>query len=276
MWKAMRLQGAVVVAMLAVGVSPGIVAAQNSGDAAKGQKAVAEESATSPARTGEVVSDAKAPALTKESVDVLGARPSEDMKESDQPEKTSSIFEDLDVRQLLGETPRFVYLAKERPDPMVLPWVRKEIIFKELQAEGNRLVAALGTATDDGAFKAARSVFEKMKALDIPEYALLADSKLAEIQKLERQRNLILNPDADPNTIQPPAPDPVLEPWVVENTKGILHMPEGSMAVVGDDMLSEGEKLPLYPNHMVYRIEADTVVFRVDGKKDFPIKLVIR
>ncbi|MFH0792664.1 MAG: hypothetical protein V2A74_01385, partial [bacterium] len=132
-------------------------------------------------------------------------------------------------------------------------------------------------ASEEDAFKKARSIFEKIKALDVPEYALLANAKLAEIQKLERQQNLEKNQGTDPALVRPPPPEPVLEPWVAENTRGILHMPEGSRVIVGDDILSEGDVVGgPYRNHMVYRIDVNSVVFRVDKRKDFTVKLEIK
>ena len=54
-------------------------------------------------------------------------------KELEEPEKPATLFKTQeDVRKLLGDEPRFVYSPRNLPDPMIIPWVRRDVIVREM------------------------------------------------------------------------------------------------------------------------------------------------
>ena len=53
--------------------------------------------------------------------------PAELGREADDEGAVLNLFEDPEIRKLLGENPRFIYNASERPDPMIFPPVGRNV-----------------------------------------------------------------------------------------------------------------------------------------------------
>lgn len=179
--------------------------------------------------------------------------------ESEEPKTLESIFSDPEVKSMLGESPRFVYNANDRPDPMIFPPVRNAAIYMELSKEAEQLIA-------DGKYRDALGVYQKI--LDLKDRRFILDTK-NKIATLSAEIGAI----AAANTAMSLEPIYELPEWVRENTNGILLDPKKPMCLVGDYLLKQGDPVPNYPEVKVASIEKERVTYRVANQSfEVPVK----
>ena len=146
-------------------------------------------------------------------------------REVDEPDQARWLFEDeVAMQNLLGIKPRFVYNPKNLPDPMVIPWVRQNIIAAELLREARELIRlkeydrALQILTlIVNSYAGTSSYREAREELDKVDIEL---DKMRDIPIREREGQRI-----------------VLPPWIYENTKAVIWEPVNPIVLVGDHML---------------------------------------
>ena len=65
---------------------------------------------------------------------------------------------------MLGENPRFIYDISEKPDPMLVPWVRRSAVYRELNSQA----LVLESAND---VRGAAEVYGRIMDLKDPRFA---------------------------------------------------------------------------------------------------------
>lgn len=178
-------------------------------------------------------------------------------REVDEPTTVRWLFkEDDNVRELLGLHPRFVYNPKDKPDPMVIPWIRREIMAKELLNEALTLLNQ-------------RKLHEARKLLAmIVENYKESKSYAQAVQELEKVDKTMQQQPGITDT----QPQIVLPPWIYDNIKGIIFDPDMPVVLIGEDTLTLGDKLSRYPDVMIDKITENSVVLKYKDQF-FTIKL---
>jgi hypothetical protein len=189
-----------------------------------------------------------------------------------------NIFADPAVAQkLLFGGKKFLYDAKGRPDPMVIPWVRTEIVLRERINQAQAYIKKADGAQD---VETKRSLY--IQALEEFDQVVKADptsilGKDARVQS-EKIRALLdkLPPKGVVLTPTPTKP-PELPPWIPANTKAILfdQSPKHDHRVlVGDEVLRVGSAVSKYPEAKIIEISREAVVYEY-MKTRFNIKVEI-
>lgn len=166
----------------------------------------------------------------------------------------TNLFKRPEILQLLGDAPRFIYNPRERPDPMVVPWVRRAAIYKELSSLAEKLAS-------EKKFDAAVVLYQRILALNDERYNGIARAKLVAIAEMQNASALAaLNAT---RTMEPPV---VLPAWVQDNTTGVIISRERDMCLVGNYMLHVGDAVPDYPDVKVATIAPSKVVYIIKNK----------
>jgi hypothetical protein len=181
-------------------------------------------------------------------------------KESDDTNLTAvDLFHKPDMRRLLGDEPRFVYAPKDRPDPMLVPWVRNAAIFSEMNTAAELALKA-------GAIEQAIANYQRILALNDPRYTALVQGKLQEINNAKAaEAAKAANVGVVVANIELPS-------WVTENTTGVIDGGGENMALIGDDLVKVGQSIPRYPEIKVAQISGKKVVYQIQDKT-FEIEL---
>ena len=226
---------------------------------------VAAEATPTPAPGG------KAPVIeaTVDDIDRLIALPEGGKlsAESDEdPNNPKAIFKDASIREaVFGERPTFVYYP-DGLDPMIIPWIRQQIVAQELLEKARLLENAA----------------DWNKAMET--YQVIVDNHAAtpSINEgragLERVRAIILaqqTPDGKDRTteIVPPEGKVELPKAIADATSAIYFFGStGSQVIIFDEILSVGDKVPRHSNVVVKSIEPGLVTFQYQGR-EFPIQV---
>ena len=176
-------------------------------------------------------------------------------RESDENESMLAVdlFKKTEIRRLLGDEPRFIYNPEERPDPMIVPWVRRAAIFKELSL-------AAETLTTLGQLDKAVEVYQRIMQLDDPRYNGIVQAKLQAIAEKQNKAVLIMNAA---KTVDEKVDLPA---WIHDNTTGVIISPGHEMCLVGEYMLHSGDKVPNYPEVKVATITQRKVVYQIKSR----------
>jgi len=187
-----------------------------------------------------------------------------------------NIFSDPALAQkiLFGRKP-FVYNTKNRPDPMIVPWVRAEIIGNE-RMERAQTYLKEASGVSDRETKRTRY----LQALDELDQVLKADPTSAlgrNAQTLAEKIRAEMDKLPPPGTPDKPVATkpPELPQWVSANTRAIVYdrSPQHNhMVLVGDDMLRINRIVPKFPDVKVVEINRDSVVYEY-LKMRFTIKV---
>lgn len=179
-------------------------------------------------------------------------------KESEENGGVKNLFQDPAVLQMIGEKPRFIYNADQRPDPMVFPPVRNAAIYAELSLQAEALIR-------DNKFEEAAVVYAKIVDLKDRRYIAEAKQKISEIQVALGAEQ------AQRNQTQVASNQPVeLPDWIRENTSGVLFDKAVPMCLVGDFLLKPGDPIPSYPEVRVLSIAKEKVTYQI-ASQDFPV-----
>ncbi len=180
-------------------------------------------------------------------------------KESEEPEMPGTLFRTKeDVRKLLGEEPKFVYDPRDLSDPMIIPWVRREVIVRELIEMAQEKIK-------EGYLEEAKKYLEEiLKEYPGSRHIKEARTQLNQVKKM-------LAEGYGPEGVR--RPRVVLPSWVVSNTSGVIvdqQDPTQSVVLVGDAILRVGDKVPDYDEVVVGEIKEKEVVYQYHGRK-FPV-----
>ena len=175
-------------------------------------------------------------------------------REVDEPKKPRWLFEEEDdVRQLLGLNPRFIYNPKNLRDPMVIPWIRQNVIAQELFNDVRKLVQQ---ERYDEAMQLLTKIIDSYPGTSVYSQAQ------KELQKLKN----ILSKQITAQQQKAGQKRVILPTWVYENTKGVIWDPQRPVVLVGEYTLGVGEAIPKYPSITVERIQKKLVVFKYKEK----------
>jgi len=186
-------------------------------------------------------------------------------KESEEPAAPLNLLEDPQVRKLLKPSPAFVYNPRDLKDPMIVPWVRHTLLVKEF-------LDTLQKRLNDRRLDEAKSLISQIEELlpDISDIELRKKSQdQLETLRGEYQRILSEPGQTGPKPAQTPfsVPKPILPVWIKENFFGVIWQPkvEDRIALFGDEILKEGEKIPKFPEAVVQKINPTSVVISYRG-----------
>jgi len=193
-------------------------------------------------------------------------------RESDEPEVPVNILEDPQVRSLLNPSPSFVYDPGELKDPMIVPWVLNEILVKELLEDLGKKVkeAEYNHRKIPEALSLIKQIDEILPGLSDIQLRNTSEKRLEEYRI---ELSSIPTKDKDNDQIVPtltPLPTPdgiVIPPWIKGNFRGVIWQPkaEERLALIGDEILREGNKIPRYPDAVVQKINPNSVVITYRG-----------
>ncbi len=176
----------------------------------------------------------------------------------------TNLFQNPEIRKLLGDQPRFIYDAADKNDPMVVPWVRRAAIYRELSTQAEDHLK-------DGQIDEALDLFGRIIALNDQRFTPLVRQRLSQIQaqqQAEVEKMLALQSESSPAREVVELPQ-----WVQTNTSGVLREHDGSgLCLVGEYMLRVGQPLPNYPEITVAEIGERAVVYRI---RDLEFKVVL-
>jgi len=174
--------------------------------------------------------------------------------EDNDTQLATNLFKKPEIRRLLGDSPRFIYDPEDRPDPMLVPWVRRSAIFKELSdlADAN---------LQKGSMDQAVAVYQKILAMNDPRFTMLAQAKLAEIA--QKQNKAAVDASKAAKAVEEKVELPA---WVQDNTSGVIIQPGSEQCLVGEFMLRVGETLPNYPEIRIASIQEKTVTYQIKNK----------
>ncbi len=174
-----------------------------------------------------------------------------------------NLFESKEAQEfLLGEHPKFIYIP-EGTDPMIIPWVREQIVVAELLSDAEE------------AFKRAKDANNKTTAQEdaLPKVARILESypsapNATQAKQLKVQIETFINTMENPVTDGEKKPTPTtfvkLPPWITTNTHGVvldLENPADSVVLVGDYVLRPGESVDRFPTVVVKEVRSQQVVF---------------
>jgi len=248
-----KLTGPLFAALCALALGP--VPAQDAADPAA--EATTTEATPTPAPAG-----APAPKIeaTVEEINSMIGLPSTASlaRESDEdPAKPKSMFtDDTSILAVFGEKPSFVYFP-EGVDPMVIPWVRQQIIAQELLDKA-RVLAAAGD--DQKAMATLQEILDKYVATPSAQDAR---------RELDVIRARISEPTGTTTAAVTPEDQKIQLPKAVaDNTKGIFYFGgAGSQVVIFDEILGVGDRVPKYANVTIKDIQPGLVVFEFQGRQ---------
>lgn len=187
--------------------------------------------------------------------EILELYPSLDFgRELDEPATPRWLFEEEDkVRELLGLNPRFIYNPKNLRDPMVIPWIRQNVIAQELFNDIQKLIKE---ERYDEAIQKLTTIIDSYPGTSVYSQA---QKELARLKSLLAKQETVKQQLAQGQRI-------VLPPWIYENTKGVIWDPEKPVVLVGEYTLGVGEAIPKYPDITVESIQEKVVVFKYKEK----------
>lgn len=184
------------------------------------------------------------------------------MREADEdPESPRAIFGDEARRRaFLGAAPDFVYIPAG-VDPMIIPWIREQIVVSERVQDAQRIFNTARNARDKDQARQAQRILEELRE-EFPEATDTPD-----INRLYETVVLFIETDDQPGiqvTGPPRERAPELPPWVINNTRGIIYdleQPDNSLALVGDFIISPGGEVDSFPAVRILEIRPEQVIF---------------
>jgi hypothetical protein len=177
-------------------------------------------------------------------------------KESDDVGSVINLFDDPEVRRMLGDNPRFIYGALQSPDPMIFPPVRNAAIYSELTQQADRLIKQNKLAE-------AQELYKRILDLDDKRYMLEMRNKIAQLNNRMGAARMVLDDEM--------ILDVKLPQWVRVNTRGILYDETDPMVLVGDYTLHVGDPIPSHPEVRVESVGKRTVSYRVSDRESFNV-----
>ncbi len=177
-----------------------------------------------------------------------------------------NIFNDRErVEQMLGEKPKFIYFP-DGVDPMIIPWVRNEIIAKELWDEA-RLAESTGDL--DRALEILNRLSEEFMETEVAPSIPAAKSRVT---------NAIISRDTgttEPTNPVIPGPgqsETELPLKVEQDTFGVIMADDDALLIWGTDALRVGDTVPGYGGVRVKSIAQSEVVYLYQDE-EFPVEI---
>ncbi|KPL12985.1 hypothetical protein AMJ85_00655 [candidate division BRC1 bacterium SM23_51] len=185
-----------------------------------------------------------------------------------------NIFADPElVKKLLfgrvGRSP-FQYDARGQPDPMIIPWVRVEILNTEHIAQAQIYLKEAEQLMEPDAKKKryAMAIRELDSVTKMDPTGRYGKEAQALQKKIREMMDKIPPPGATPTPVVTKPPE--LPPWVVTNTKAVLYdqSPDHNhMILIGDDLLQLGDVVPKFPSVKIVDVNRDSVIYEFQGTR---------
>lgn len=156
------------------------------------------------------------------------------------------------IERLLGGKPRFIYDAQNKPDPMLIPWIKAE-------EEAKSLLEKASIEIGKGNKAAARDIYKSI--IDRFPDTTWAQNAQKMIQTIEQTEIGVVKEQK-----------PVLPPEIARSLTGILWDEKKPLVVIGDAILGKGDTVP-NTDVVIKDIKRQSVIFNVRGQ-DFPVELV--
>jgi hypothetical protein len=203
---------------------------------------------------------------TVDEIDALIALPAgARLREADEDlTNPADAIRERGVENLLGAAPRFVYVP-QGISPMIIPWVREQVILEEFEMEVAKLRA---TGTPENLQKALETV-RRINAQygTNPNAAWAREAEPMLLAQLRGPEDAT-NQEQPIEVVQGPRSEEVILPaWIRENTKGVMYDKENpgrSMVLVGRDLLNPGQRVPRYSQVVIKEIGQSQVDNRVE------------
>lgn len=223
----------------------------------EGDKVVVGDTATS-----EVI-EAKSGAELLKKLGLI-APPSEQRRGERELDETTGtrLFDNPEIRRLLGESPtvvyQIVYEEKPLPDPMIIPWVRNAVVLKERLDEA---VALLGKGRVQEGRQALLAIISEFPNSEIAQQAQ------AILQKLESD---VLKPEAAQTVVRATPTPPPVQIMVDPNIRigSILidsRNSDENRVMINGRAYKAGDVIRGYSNHRVIRVSEGAVVIEVEA-----------
>jgi hypothetical protein len=191
-------------------------------------------------------------------------------READETTPTQ-LFQQEEIRKLLGESPTVVYQVvydgKPLPDPMIIPWVRNAVILKERFDEAVALLAQNKIQQGREALLAIITEYPNT------EYARQAQELLKKLQEETAQpqeRGVLAQP-----TPTPPPVQIMVDPNIhVSSILIDLKNPEENRVMINGRAYRAGDTIRGFSNHRVVKVLDGAVVIEVQAmgaRKEFTI-----
>ncbi len=225
------------------------------------------------ASTSEVV-EAKSGAELLKTLGLI-APPSQKRRGDREIDETSGtrLFDNSEIRRLLGESPTVVYQVvyeeKPLPDPMIIPWVRNAVILKERLDEA---VALLGNGRVQEGRQALLAIISEFPNSEIAQQAQ------AILQKLETD---VLKPEGAQAMVRATPTPPPVQIMVDPNVRisSILidsRDPNENRVMINGRAYKAGDVIRGFSNHRVISVREGAVVIEVEAagqRREFTITL---
>ncbi|MCX8036523.1 MAG: hypothetical protein N3D11_05610 [Candidatus Sumerlaeia bacterium] len=202
-----------------------------------------------------------------------GIIPIEDMggplREMDETAPINIFADPAVVAKLLVPRKVFLYDAKGRRDPMIIDWIRMEIVNSELLAQAQTYIAEATQTTDPEARKARYLLAIQELDRVIKTDPTSHQGKQAQAMK-DKVRALIDQTTQATLKAKEVTKPPELPPYVPANTRAIVldQSPRNNhLVLIGDDLLRVGEVVPKYPEVKIAEINRNTVVYEYKGTR---------
>jgi len=158
------------------------------------------------------------------------------------------------LQRMLGDNPPFVYDPADRPDPMLIPWTRARVMFKELDQIAQQAIAEKN-------WPMAEMAYRRMLTLESDEYRQKGTLGLQQLEDLVAQDQDTRLPGSGRSR------EARLPPWIAANTNGVIVDGDQSMCLVGSFILKVGDIVPRQPVDVtVVKIEPAAVHYKVLDK----------
>jgi hypothetical protein len=190
----------------------------------------------------------------------FGQKAEEIGTESDENSEPFKLFNTPEeVKKLLTKEPKFIYDPGRSPDPMIIPWVRDQLLANEKLDKAKQLFL---TKDYESVLQICNDIIENYK--NFPEIQKQSEDLLEKTKKeITDARLRPTSKGVDKETIQ----QVELPPAVRSGTKGILFSDNGqALALVNDDILSVGDEVPNNKGVFVEDIKkTGEVIYRYKG-----------
>ncbi len=190
-------------------------------------------------------------------------------REMDETAPVNIFADPAIVAKLLVPRKVFLYDAKGRRDPMIIDWIRTEIVNSELMAQAQTYIAEATQTTDPEARKARYLLAIQELDRVIKTDPTSHQGKQAQAMK-DKVRALIDQTTRAAQKSAEVTKPPELPPFVPANTRAIVldQSPRHNhLVLVADDLLRVGDVVPKYPEVKVVEINRNTVVYEYKGTR---------
>ena len=209
-----------------------------------------------------------------------GQRAEAGSREKDEPTTPTQLFDEEQVRRLIGDNPTVVYrvLYDDRvlPDPMIVPWIRNSVVLKDRFDEAVQLISEQKFREGKEALLAIEAEFPNSEyAAKGREIVRRLDEVAASIKPPEKRVETPKTGKAGPT---PPPMEIRVDPNIKTTAIGYdSGNPRNSVVFINGESYRIGDAIRHYSDHRVVGVSEDAVTFEVEKlgqKKQITVKVI--